>query len=96
VGAWSGKFDVAESFTSPFLGDNLDTALLAGDALETDFLIFAAMAFVVFARSEDLLAEKTSWLWLLRTVVDGLWASDLTMTPATDLFRGSKANLHGR
>ena len=55
--AWADEFDMAKSFSAEFLGDDLDAALFASYAFITDFLIFSAMAFIVFARTKDLFAE---------------------------------------
>ena len=57
MGARRNQIDMAESLSSPFFGDDFDTALFARYALVTDFFVFAAMAFVVLAWTKDLLAE---------------------------------------
>jgi hypothetical protein len=94
MGAGRNELNVAKALASPLFRDDLDTALFAGDALVTDLLVFAAMAFVVFGRTEDLFAEETSHLRLLGAIVDGLRFGDLAMAPAADGVRGSKTHLH--
>ena len=51
---------------------NFDAAAIAHDAFITNLFIFTAMALPVFARSEDLFAEKAFFLGLQSTVVDRL------------------------
>jgi hypothetical protein len=88
MAARTHEFDVAEAFTTPLFRDDLDAALFAGDALVTDLLVFAAMAFVVLGRTEDLFAEETSHFRFLAAVVDGLRLRDFAMRPGSNRIGG--------
>src|SRR5690606_23919011 len=52
------ELDVAHALTAHLLAGNLDTALVADDALIADALVLAAVALEVLGGAEDLLAEE--------------------------------------
>jgi hypothetical protein len=54
--------------------------------------IFAAVAFIVFGRPEDLGAEEAVSLWLKSSVVNGLRFFDLAMRPIQYPFRRCQSN----
>ena len=56
--------DMSHPLAAHFLFGHLDAATVADDALVTDPFVFAAMALVVFDRTENPLAEKTVALGL--------------------------------
>ena len=70
----------------------LDAAAVADDAAVADSLIFAAVAFVVLGRTEDLLAEKTVPFRLVGPVVDRFRLEDLAATPVDNIFRRCKGD----
>jgi len=84
VGAGRNELNMAHPLTPELFGDDFDPALFAGDALVTDLLVLAAMAFVVLARTEDLFAEQTTHFGLLRTIVDRFGFGDFAMAPTAD------------
>nr|VTP02524.1 hypothetical protein BIN_B_03507 [Mycobacterium kansasii] len=92
VGDGCGQLDVAHPFPAHLGACHLDTATLADDALEAHPLVFAAVAFPVASRPEDLLAEQAVLLRLERAVVDGLRLLDLAVGPLPDVLRGGQAD----
>ena len=71
---------------------NFNAAAVADNALITDLLVLAAVAFPVLGRSENTLAEQAVFFRLQRTVVDGLRFFDLSMGPFADLIRGCQTD----
>jgi hypothetical protein len=65
---------MAHPLATHLLLSDLHAAMIADNALVADALIFSAMAFIVFHRAENLLAEKAVALRLVGAVVDGLMA----------------------
>jgi len=65
------QLDVSHTLTTYFLLSDLYTATVADNALVTDTLVLTAMAFIVFNRTKNTLAEQTVTLRLIRTVIDG-------------------------
>jgi hypothetical protein len=57
--------------------------------------VFAAQAFVVLDRAEDLGAKQTVTLGLESAVVDGFGLFDFAERPRADFFRGSQSNFDG-
>src|SRR4051794_40719782 len=72
---------------------DLDSALLADDALILHALVLAAQALIVLDRTEDARAEQAVALGLERSVVDRLGLLDLAERPAADPLRRSDADL---
>ena len=71
---------------APYLGaSHLDAAAVAGDALVSDLLVLAAVAFPVLGRSENALAEEAVLFGTQCAVVDGLRLGYLTVGPDSDL-----------
>ena len=65
-----------------------EVELQADNALVTNFLIFTAMTFPVFARSKNLLTEKTIFFRFQCSIVDCFRFFNFTAGPFSDLFRG--------
>src|SRR5262249_31407377 len=84
------ELDVAPEAAPPFWLGGLHAAFLADDAAVAHPFILAAVAFVVFRRTENLRAEKTVALRLEGPVVDGLRLFHLAVRPRADLFRRSE------
>jgi hypothetical protein len=61
---------MAHPFTPDFRLNNFDAALLADHATVTHALVFAAITFVIFGRTEDLGAKQTIALRLEGPVID--------------------------
>ena len=61
---------MTHSLAAHFFGDDFDAALFASDALKAFFLILATVAFEIFARTENLFAEKALGFGLLAPIVD--------------------------
>ena len=83
----SGKIDVSHALTPDDGARDLDAALLADDAAETDAAILAAVALVILLRAENALIEEAVLLRPLRAVVDGLRLRDLSMRPFQNAVR---------
>ena len=62
---------MASTLTAHLLLCNFNTASVADNAFVTDTLVLTAMAFIVFNRTKNTLAEQTVTLRLIRTVIDG-------------------------
>ena len=62
---------MSHTFATYFLFSNFYTTTVADNTFITDAFIFTAMAFVVFDRAEDTLAEQTVTLRFVCTIVDG-------------------------
>ena len=65
------QLDVTHAFTADLTLGDFHTATVADHALVTDSLVLTAVAFPVFHRTENLLAEQTVSFGLQRSVVDG-------------------------
>ena len=87
MGYRSSKLYMSHSFPSDLCAGDLHSAFVTDDAFVLDPLIFSAMAFPVFCRSEDPFAEKTILLRLKRAVIDRFGFLDLTVRPFSDLLR---------
>src|SRR5699024_9056961 len=72
---------------------DLDSAAFADDALETDALVFTAIAFPVAGGAEYLLAEQSVALGFERAIVNGFWLLDRTMRPSTNIVCSGQADL---
>src|SRR6185295_19143438 len=83
----AGKLDVAHPLAPDARTGDLDAALIADDAAVLHPLVFAAQAFPVGDRTENLGAEEAIALRLERPVADGLGLRDFAMTPGPDLLR---------
>src|SRR3954467_8375177 len=84
---------MAHPLAAGLRGGDLDSALLADDALIFHALVLAAQALVILDRTEDARAEQAVTLGLERAVVDGLGLLDLAERPGTDPLRRSDADL---
>ena len=74
----NGQFDVSHPFPADFLFSHFHAATVADDTAVSDSLVFSAVAFVVFGRTENLLTEKTVSLRLVSPVVDCLRLQDFS------------------
>ncbi len=90
-----GEFDMPHALAAHLGGDDFHAAFFADDAAMLHALVFAAVAFVIFHRAEDLGAEKAVALRLERAVIDGLRLLHLAVGPFTDVFRRGDGNLNG-
>ena len=81
------QFDVAEALTAHFAERNFHAALVADDSAMLHALVFAAQAFPVRDRTENLGAEQAVTLGLEGAVVDGLRLGDFTVGPGANFFR---------
>ena len=95
MGYRAGEADVAHAFAADLGAGHFHAALVAHRAFIAHSLVFAAFAFPVLRRSEDLFAEKTVGLRLQGAIVDGFRLRDFAVGPFKDLFRGGDADLHG-
>ena len=84
-----GQLDVAHALTADAGASDLNSALLADDALVAHALVLATRAFPVARGTEDLLTEQAVALGLERAVVDGLGLGHLAVRPLADLLRGA-------
>ena len=66
---------------------DFNAAAIADNALVTDALVLAAMAFPVTRWSEDTLAEKAVALGLERAIIDCLRLFDFAIRPLADFLR---------
>ena len=73
---------------------DFNAATVADNALITDFLVLAAVAFPVLGRSENTLAEQAVFFRLQRTVIYGLRFFDFSMGPFADLIRRCQADAY--
>src|SRR5579872_6232088 len=89
-----GKLDVAHAFAAYLGARDLHAATVADHAFEADALVLAAVAFPVFGRAEDLLAEQTVTLGFERAVVDGLRLFDFAERPRANLLRAREPDAH--
>src|SRR5690606_7910151 len=88
-----GQLDVPHALAAHLRQRDLDAALVADVAADTNALELPAVAFPVLDRTEDALAEEPVTLRLERPVVDGLRLRHLAVAPAPDLLRGSDLQL---
>ena len=95
MGYRCGQLNVTHSLSSHLGLRDFNAALVAYDAFVSDSLVFTAVALPVLCRSENPLAVKSVHLRLQGPVVDRFRLGDLTVGPASDLFRGSKSDLQG-
>src|SRR4029077_2914030 len=89
-----GQLDVPHALAAHFGARDLDAAAVADHAFEADPLVLAAVAFPIFGRAEDLLAEKSVALGFERAVVDGLRLLHFAERPGADLLRACEPDAH--
>ena len=94
VRARGDQFDVSHAFATPFFGNDFNAALFAGDTLIADLFVFATVAFVIFDRTKNLLAEQTAHFGFLRSVVNGFGLGYLAVRPFSYLFGRGYAYLY--
>ncbi len=86
---------MAHAFTAHFGGGHFDAALVAHGASVTHLLVFAALTFPVFGRSENLFTEEAISFCFQGSVIDCFRLSHFTVRPLKDLFRRSDTDFHG-
>lgn len=86
------KVDMAETLAANLRLNNLNTTTLTHHTAVLHALIFSTDALVVFYGSEDLRAEESVSLGLVRSVVDGLWLLYLAVRPLTNLLGASNTD----
>ena len=86
-----GQGDVAHAFPADRGPRDLHAAFLAGDALEADVLVLAAIALPVLGGPKDGFIEQAILLRPQAPVVDGFRLQDFAVGPAQDRLGRSKA-----
>src|SRR5246127_5312761 len=66
---------------------DLNAAPVANNALMLNAFVFTARAFPISGRTKDTLAEKASFFWFERSIIDRLRVLYLTFTPGADGVR---------
>src|SRR5579871_2293334 len=95
VGAGAGEFDVPQSLAADAGERDFDAALIADYAAMLHALVLTAETLPVGYRTENARAEQPVALGVEGAVVESLRLGDLTMRPATDLFRRGERNADG-
>ncbi len=88
------QLDVAHPLAAHFRARDLDAAAIADHPLEADALVLAAVAFPVFGRAEDLLAEEAVAFRLEGPVVDRLRLLHFAEGPGANLFGRGEPDPH--
>jgi hypothetical protein len=89
------QFDVAHAF-APDLGFcHFHAAPVADDAFVFNLLVFAAMAFPVLHRAENLFAEQPVFFGLGRPVIDRFGSGYLAVRPFAYLLRRGQTYSYG-
>src|SRR2546430_6364803 len=86
---------MAQPLAPHFAERNFHAALIADHSAMLHALVFAAQAFPVRHRTENLGAKQAVTFWLERTVVDGLGLGDFAVGPGTDFFRTRQTDANG-
>ena len=86
------ELDVSRTLTAYLLLRNLHTTTVADDAAISNSLILSAGTLEVLCRTEDALTEETVTLWLVGTVVNGLWLCHLAKGVCKNLLWRSNTN----
>ena len=81
------EFDVAHALAAHFRARDLHAAAIADHALEANALVLSAVAFPIFGRAEDLLAEEAVAFGFQRAVVDRFGLLDFAERPRANLLR---------
>ena len=90
------QLDVSHTLTAYLLLCNFNTATVADDAFVADAFVLAAVALIVFYRTEDAFAEQTVTLRLVSTVVDCFRLQHLAARTLENLFRRCQAYCYVR
>ena len=86
------QFDMAHAFAAHLFFRYFDAAAVAHDTLVADSLVFAAVALVVFYRSEYTLAEQAVAFGFVGAVVDGFRFQHLPIGALQDLVGRGQAD----
>jgi hypothetical protein len=86
---WNGEFDMPHAVATNARHGHFDTTTVADHTLIFDTLVFTTSALVVTHRTEDALAEKTTWLRFECAVINRLGVLHLTAGPFTNGLGGS-------
>ena len=85
---------MSHTLAAHFGARHFHAAFFADNSLVTDPLIFSAVAFPVFGRSENLFAEKSVPFGFLRAVIDRLGLGNFAVRPFPDFFGRCNADLN--
>ena len=86
------ELDVTAALAAHLLLGDLDTTMVADDALVANALVLAAMALIVLDRAKDAFTEQSVTLRLVGTVVDGFGLEHLTMRVLQNLVGRSQTD----
>ena len=81
------QLDMTDTIATDLFLGNLDTTAITDDALVTDTLVFAAMAFVILYGPKDSFTKQTSHFGLVGSVIDGFRFDDLSLAALKDGLR---------
>src|SRR5579862_9056596 len=95
MGTRRSQFNVAQALAPHLTECDFDAALVADHAAVLHALIFAAQAFPVGNRTENLRAEQTVALRLKGPVINRFGLGDFAMRPGPDLFRAGQTDANG-
>ena len=95
MGAGCGQINMTHTLATHFGLRDFNAALLADHTAVLEALVFAAQAFVVLDRPENLGAEQAIAFGLEGPVVDGFRLLDFTKGPGTDFLRRGHADFDG-
>ena len=84
MGDWDCEFDMSHTLTTHFFLGDFHAATVTNDAFVADAFVFAAMAFPVAGRSENLLAEESVAFGLICSIVDSLRLGNFTIGASFD------------
>ena len=93
--AGRSQLDVSQAFAADFAQRDFDAALIADDAAVLHALVFAAQAFPVGNRAEDLGAEQAVALRLEGAVVDGFRFGHFAVRPGANFLGARQADADG-
>ena len=91
-----GQFDMAHPLPANAAVRHFHAAAIADHPLVFHAAVFAAGAFPVLFRSENLLAHQAVFFRTVGAVVDRFGLLDLAKRPAANVVRPCQADLHGR
>ena len=74
---------------------HFDAALLANDALIADFLVLAAIAFVIFGRSENSFGKQAILFRPLGAVIQSLGLDYFAVRPGENFFGARQTDGYG-
>jgi len=90
------QLNVPHSLPADLGLDDLNTTFFTDDATVLHPFVFAAVAFVILGRTENLGTEQPIPLGFEGSVINGFRFFNLTMGPLPDLVRGSQGDFYAR